>query len=91
MSGVVTAAMLKAAARQDKHLQTSLITSQRVFDVAERVDGNIFLEQKRSLDEGGDAFFRSLRSASKPEHDNENIHHSQMLSLKTALKQPHFR
>lgn len=37
MSGVVTPAMLKAATtRQDKHLQTHLIISQRVFDVAER-------------------------------------------------------
>lgn len=73
MSGVVTPAMLKAATRQNKHLQTPLIISQRVFDVAERVDGNIFgTEMKLGLRRG--RFFRSLRSASKPEHNNENIH-----------------
>lgn len=89
MSGVVTPSLLKAATRQDKHLQTSLIKSQRVFDVAERVDGNIFgTEMKLGRRRG---CFSDLSGQLQNQNTTTKTFTSQMLLLKTTLKQPHSR
>lgn len=89
MSGVVTPAKLKAARRQDKHLQTSLILSQRVFDVAERVDGNIFGTKMKLGRRWG--CFSDLFNQLQNQNTTTKTFTSQMLSLKTTLKQPYLR
>lgn len=79
MFGVVTPPILKAATKQDKHLQTPLLISQRVFDVAERVDGNIFgTEMKPGRCRG--RFSDLSGQLQNPEHDNENIHLSNVVA-----------